>query len=469
MRLFVFLLALALSPVCAQITTAPTPTPVTPVNLMPPSKVYINPIMIPPAFRGYIDRKVVYGGCNTGVAGGLANDNGGPGVGYYSGCNATNAQLRDTSGNNAGAFRIFCSFVKIAFDDPIVHPGQAGQTHGHAFYGNDTTDFRTNVNKMDELGGSSCGGGIVNRTGYWAPFFVVECPVDVPSVCTAAADHGRPIVAPVGNFYYKSSDFTQPVTGWPTKGLRIIAGDPLWTGSTTAIGDEIGIGAPSSVSQPGVYPVYYECWNSNTGNPVGLGEGSTPNIGDTLAYRFDHIPTTAEALALAAAFGGGANHDCNVVKMNIDFPKCMKATDLLDSPDHRSHMAYPNFALPPGTACPTGFTARMIPSIEGLFHFTIAPALLDHVRLSSDYSKAGAIAANLPCAVSAKNYCAGVTGHMDWVNGWDQTNGVGDGTPVPQQIIRNCYPSPGDHRGRNCSDSVIGDIFQDGRNYILGF
>ena len=465
MRFFVFLIALiyAVSPelvYAQQITNAPTAPPVTPIDLMPPGKVYINTSLIRPARGGYVDRRIYFAGCDTGSPGAAANDNGGPSAGFFPGCNATNAPVRDSSG--AGAFRIFCTFVKIAFDDPIVKPGQAGQTHGHAFYGNTTTNYQTDINRMDEIGNSSCGGGIINRTGYWAPFIVIECPVDVASICTATADHGRPIIAPVANFYYKSWDFSVPVTTWPPKGLRIIAGNANATGVDVSPDPEN----------------YFECWNNLTGNPVSIpGSGGNPFINSgpdgsgQLPYRFDHIPSTAEANALHASIPGYSTDPrtiCSVMKMNETLPQCMKAFDMLDSPDHKSHMAHfnPNFS----PACPVGYRSGFVlPSIEGLFLFSIPPALLDYVRLSSDYSKAGAIAAGLSCATSAKNFCAGVTGHMDWVNGWDQTT-LFNGKPIPQHIRDHCYPLAfGATYGRNCSDQVIGDVNNDGKNWKLAF
>lgn len=525
----------------AQVTTAPTPAPVSPVNLMPGPKVYVDPSKFPKARKGYTDRKLVFGGCDTGDTTKLPNDNPTHGAGFFSGCNPTNGTGRDLS-SGAGSFRIFCSFVKIAFDDPIVWPGQAGRTHGHQFFGNDTTDFRTDVNKMDEIGGSSCGGGIFNRTGYWAPFMVDTLD-------------GTPIITIVANFYYKSWDYSIPVTQWPTKGTRIIAGDP------SAVDVD-------PIQGPG-RELDYECWNNETGGPVNNGSGNptdntnpptgaavvsfagtslTINSGNIstyegkilettsnsavaitiasganpvqfeirqkgtgavtlvagsgvtlstqhglatgfvegvllvnyaannvstiyneLPYRFDHIPSAAQAAALKASTGGTSNRTCNVVKMNLTLPQCMKAVGMLDSPDHKSHLAHFNPNNVP--QCPVGYSAGVLPSIEGLFHFVVDPTKLDRIRLSSDYSKQGAIDAGLACATAEKNYCSGITGHMDWVNGWDQTTNVlSSGLPITRLIIRNCYPSAfGLDFGRNCSDQVIGDVNSDGKHWLFGF
>jgi hypothetical protein len=38
------------------------------------------------------------------------------------------------SNMDIGAFRIPCTFAKMAFNDPIVYPGQPGKSHLHTFF-----------------------------------------------------------------------------------------------------------------------------------------------------------------------------------------------------------------------------------------------------------------------------------------------------------------------------------------------
>jgi hypothetical protein len=40
------------------------------------------------------------------------------------------------SANGHGAFAPACAFSHMAFDDPIVFPGQSGRSHLHTFFGN---------------------------------------------------------------------------------------------------------------------------------------------------------------------------------------------------------------------------------------------------------------------------------------------------------------------------------------------
>ena len=40
------------------------------------------------------------------------------------------------SSSDIGAFRIPCAYSHMAFNDPIVYPGQPGRAHLHTFFGN---------------------------------------------------------------------------------------------------------------------------------------------------------------------------------------------------------------------------------------------------------------------------------------------------------------------------------------------
>ena len=71
-----------------------------------------------------------------------------------------------------GAFRTVCDFSHMAFDDPIVYPGQPGRSHLHAFFGNTGTDGNSTAESIAGSGNSTCRGGTVNRTAYWAPAII---------------------------------------------------------------------------------------------------------------------------------------------------------------------------------------------------------------------------------------------------------------------------------------------------------
>ena len=46
------------------------------------------------------------------------------------------------NGDGTGNFRTHCEESHVNNDDPLVHPGQAGATHQHVFFGFKKTDAR---------------------------------------------------------------------------------------------------------------------------------------------------------------------------------------------------------------------------------------------------------------------------------------------------------------------------------------
>jgi hypothetical protein len=95
----------------------------------------------------------------------------------------------------------------------------------------------------------------------------------------------------------------------------------------------------------------------------------------------------------------------DAVRLVVIFPQCWDGKNL-DSPDHKSHMAYPVYRNPPErSSCPSSHPVT-IPEITEHFDFpmkrTSSPA---NWRLSSDmYSTA---------------IKGGLSAHADWMNGWD--------------------------------------------------
>lgn len=66
-------------------------------------------------------------------------------------------------------FRTHCNFSHVAYDDPIVFPGQPGASHLHMFFGNTLTNAYSTYESLRTTGGSTCGGGPINRSAYWFP------------------------------------------------------------------------------------------------------------------------------------------------------------------------------------------------------------------------------------------------------------------------------------------------------------
>ena len=80
--------------------------------------------------------------------------------------NTSNSVTQDSV---LGAFRTECKFSHFAYDDPLVHPSMPGMSHLHMFFGNDSVDAFSDTTRLAEFGGSTCDGGILNRSAYWTP------------------------------------------------------------------------------------------------------------------------------------------------------------------------------------------------------------------------------------------------------------------------------------------------------------
>lgn len=260
--------------------------------------------------------------------------------------------------SKVGAFREPCNFSHMAFDDPIVYPGQPGASHLHTFLGNDQANASSTAATLATSGRSTCTGGTLNRTSYWMPTLI-----DIRT--------GQPIVPSSTNFYYKLGYLgvkAGSVQAFP-KGLRMIAGNP--GGTTPVRSNNVGL---ECVSGGGHQPAIPSC-------PVG--------------------------------------DDLNV---SVIFPQCWDGVNL-DSPDHRSHMAYAT-----GKGCPSTHPVPM-PEIALNVHYKVSePNSAAFWKLSSDnYSGPG-----------------GYSMHADWFNGWDAATN--------DAFVKSCI-----NGNMDCHDYLLGD------------
>ena len=253
---------------------------------------------------------------------------------------------------SGGAFRISCTPSHMSNDDPIVYPNQQGAAHHHTFYGNTTTDFKSNLMTFANVGNSTCTGGTMNKSAYW-----------VPSMIDTATK--TPILPEGTIFYYKVGRFEKKpnLIIAPPKGLRMIAGNAKGVSATTSSAN-------------------YTCIN---------------NKGESIPW-VKSIPNCAVG---------------QTMEMQVAFPQCWDGVNL-DSPDHKSHMAFPIDETCPSTH------PKVLPELRVNFNFKVNTANATKTwRLASDnYDN------NLP---------AGFSSHADWVNGWDVTIMAG--------IVKNCLNS----------------------------
>ena len=277
----------------------------------------------------------------------------------------------------AGAFRISCNYSHGNFDDPIVWPGLVGASHHHTYFGNTSINaYSTSAGILKE-GNSTCSGGILNRSGYWMPSLIN----------TATGAPQKPSVVIV---YYKAADDKNGAyIKAPPAGLRMIAGNA----KPSAIGEAEGA---------------YECHDSTQAmNPANWG----------ILWKDKTLK----------ACGGGVQY----LRMIISFPQCWDGKNL-DSPDHKSHMAYAC-----GDNCKDA-TGKIAPSANSCP--ASHPVAIPSIAINADFY---GLDPNAKYRLASDNYSTTYAGgyslHADWMNGWDE------GTI--NRVVKNCLNNPRDCGG----------------------
>lgn len=230
------------------------------------------------------------------------------------------------AGDGVGAFRLMCGFSHMAYDDPIVRPGQPGASHLHSFFGNTALDGNTTADNITSIGNGTCGGGTLNRSGYW-----------VPSIIDTAT--GVPVTPHSLTVYYKSGYGGVPAgeITVPPAGMRMIAG------------------VASAMGPIGSAPWDREVsWNCQDGTASGTPQ--TPGISRCAPGQ--------------------------LLKMEIKFPQCWDGVNL-DSPDHKSHMSHTTVG-----GCPASHPVAIPQITYGVF-WTTPPEGTSTWRLASDMYSGG--------------------------------------------------------------------------------
>jgi hypothetical protein len=108
-------------------------------------------------------------------------------------------------------FVVECGWSHAAPDDPIVHPGHAGRSHLHDFFG--STAVGADSTAVDLVGTTTTCKTKADTAAYWAP---------------ALLRHGEPI-EPAGSVaYYRPGPGIDPAAVQaPPAGLAVVAGDPV--------------------------------------------------------------------------------------------------------------------------------------------------------------------------------------------------------------------------------------------------
>jgi len=274
-------------------------------------------------------------------------------------------QLPPASPDPVGAFRFICNASHESYDDPIVYPGQPGKAHLHQFFGNSLANANSTYESLRTSGQSTCNSPL-NRSAYW-----------VPAMMNGKGQVVRPDYVSI---YYKRTPASDPKCDWTRdpqgtakacialpRGLRYVFD------KTSADGQEVGyFNCDGPTAVPGHYPdIVTAAMNCPNGNKLGI---------------------------------------------VIASPPCWDGKNL-DSPNHRSHMAYVQNTGLGYWACPQTHPYA-IPQFTLGAWYTVDDDLdrsgtWDGSRptwhLSSD---------NMPGMPVMK---PGTTLHADWFGAWDDT------------------------------------------------
>lgn len=140
---------------------------------------------------------------------------------------ATGGPLHD------GIFLSVCLPSHVAADDPIVHPGEAGASHQHEFFGNTTTNADSTYASL-RAGETTC--RIAGDTAaYWVPTLYHDgeriAPLKVNAYYLRGGRRGPVVAFPAGlKVIAGNSDATTAqttrITGWRCSGIRRLAPSP---------------------------------------------------------------------------------------------------------------------------------------------------------------------------------------------------------------------------------------------------
>jgi hypothetical protein len=243
--------------------------------------------------------------------------------------------------SSSAGWKVRCAFDHRLSDDPIVFPNDPGASHSHDFMGNRATDALSTQSSL-ETAETTCRLK-EDRAAYWFPTVYQNGVTVDPAL---APENVTPV------FYYRTRVRSTSIKPFPP-GLKVIAG-----------------ATPHATAPLSNYKdiVYWSC------NPSDVGTRSAVP------------PGNCHSLDGASGF----------TDLHVIFPQCWDGVHL-DSPDHRSHMAYPiETSGGQGFRCPTS-------------HPVIVPEL--RLRMSYALKDGGSVTLSSGPAYTA---------HADFWNVWDQ-------------------------------------------------
>ncbi|KAI1375847.1 hypothetical protein F4677DRAFT_102695 [Hypoxylon crocopeplum] len=219
--------------------------------------------------------------------------------------------------------RFGCSQLTIDRIDPLVEPGNMPSAHMHQIIGGNSLNASMTPDSHDPPTVSTCTSCTYSEdfSNYWTANLYFRARNGTYKRVPQFANLGLGVQAGMTVYYIRGYQPTAKVTAFPP-GFRMLVGDPM--------------NRQAGTMQKGLC---YRCEANMQQNPF----GGAPCTGqDTQAFP-------------AQACGGGW-------RVSVHFPSCWDGKNL-DSPDHKTHVAYPaSGTFESGGACPTTHPVK-IPQI----------------------------------------------------------------------------------------------------------
>ncbi|WP_161808771.1 DUF1996 domain-containing protein [Tsuneonella troitsensis] len=268
-----------------------------------------------------------------------------------------------TPDRSEGAFRFTCGGAgKLRFDDPVLYPGQPGKSHLHQPWGNAAFDAYTTPARLAASAETDCNSTpfSLNRSLYWMPALVY-------------LDNSMAIQPDLVSVYYKRSSKGSPEC------------DPA---NSRFVGKCVGL--PNQIR-------FIFGWDP--ARPTAKIRGASWYCTGGTGQHFSNIQDV---------FASGCKVGDTLIA-NTMAPDCWDGKHL-DTPDHRSHLAYSGWYTQDGLRhCPAGFPF-LIPQEENKAMWTVTADMIgadgkSRIGLSSDHMLPGAR--------------PGETLHADYIETWD--------------------------------------------------
>jgi hypothetical protein len=319
----------------AIVNPAPTPTP-TPVPTPTPS-----PTPTPPPVSGYVPSPSLAGAAPL-VASFPVSEGLQPSWGT--------GDIPGPYSPDEGAFRFTCGGEgELNYDDPLVYPGQKGAAHLHKYFGAVGVNYATTMASLANVTASTCnyGSRVLNRSAYWMPALL--------------DDQGSVRNPDWIAVYYKRARSTSGACD-PANDRR----------------KGICISLPNQIEFLGGWDQF---------KPAEPGKGNSWYCSGGTGGHFPDLD---------AVFQSGCKAGDQLIA-DIVFPDCWDGR-YLDTPDHRSHVAYAGYGSWGYLKCPSTHP-YVIPQTTNKYSFTVTADMIgtradgtkfSRVRLSSDHMKANA-------------------------------------------------------------------------------